>query len=355
MEKNIKNPLKKIVQPLLLWYAETARELPWRRDKEPYHVWLSEIMLQQTRVEAVKQYYLRFMAQLPTIKALAEAEEAVLLKLWEGLGYYNRVRNIQKAAKVIMEQYGGVFPGDYEAIHSLPGIGDYTAGAIASICFEQPTPAVDGNVLRVISRLTNDARCVDLPLVKREITEKLREIYPKTHRGDFTQALMELGAIVCVPNGEPKCSVCPLQKLCLAKQQDTWDQIPLKAKKKARRLEELTVFIFRCGGKLALRKRTQPGVLSGMLELPNTAGFLSETEMVKTAKAWGVSVSDIELCAHEKHVFTHIEWHMRCYFVTCRAEGDAFLWASENELNQQYALPSAFKKILRERQTELPG
>ena len=213
---------------LLPWYAGTARDLPWRHDREPYHVWLSEIMLQQTRVEAVKGYYNRFLTALPTIEQLANAEENLLLKLWEGLGYYNRVRNLQKAAQIITDEYGGRFPQRYADILALPGIGTYTAGAIASICFEQPTPAVDGNVLRVIARLTEDFAVIDTPQKKREITAALAAVYPAGHCGAFTQSLMELGAVVCVPNGVPNCAACPLEPLCRAHKNGTEQLLPVR-------------------------------------------------------------------------------------------------------------------------------
>lgn len=233
---------------LLPWFAEHRRDLPWRRDREPYHVWLSEIMLQQTRVEAVRGYYLRFLERLPDIAALASAPEDVLLKLWEGLGYYSRVRNLQKAAQCVMEQHGGEFPRELSTIRALPGIGDYTAGAIASICFEAPTAAVDGNVLRVILRLTV---CADSPAdvrVRRRIGEELSAVYPAGHCGDFTQALMELGATVCLPNGAPQCGACPLRALCEAHAQGTELQFPTKPPKKPRRIEQRTVFVLQCGG-----------------------------------------------------------------------------------------------------------
>ena len=208
--------LKQLPSLLLPWFARHRRELPWRRDKEPYHVWLSEIMLQQTRVEAVRGYYERFLERLPTVGALARAEENELLKLWEGLGYYSRVRNLQKAAQCIVDEYGGVFPRTYDEIRALPGIGPYTAGAICSICFELPTPAVDGNVVRVLSRFLADDAPVTDERVKRETARRLAEVYPRGHCGDFTQALMELGATVCLPNGAPLCESCPLRELCRA-------------------------------------------------------------------------------------------------------------------------------------------
>ena len=263
---------------LLPWFAEHRRDLPWRRDREPYHVWLSEIMLQQTRVEAVRGYYLRFLERLPDIAALASAPEDVLLKLWEGLGYYSRVRNLQKAAQCVMEQHDGEFPQELSAIRALPGIGDYTAGAIASICFEAPTAAVDGNVLRVILRLTV---CADSPAdvrVRRRIGEELSAVYPAGHCGDFTQALMELGATVCLPNGAPQCGACPLRALCEAHAQGTELQFPTKPPKKPRRIEQRTVFVLQCGDRLAVCKRPSHGLLAGLWQLPDVPGKLETAD-----------------------------------------------------------------------------
>ena len=259
-------------QRLLPWYAQCHRELPWRRDREPYHVWLSEIMLQQTRVEAVKGYYERFLHRLPTIKTLAEAPEDVLLKLWEGLGYYSRVRNLQKAAMQIVEKHKGVFPREYQEILALPGIGPYTAGAISSICFEQPTPAVDGNVLRVVMRLQACADPITEVSVQKEVARKLAAIYPKDNCGDFTQALMELGATVCVPNGAPACHCCPLAEICRGHQEGNAQNFPVKGEKKPRRKEQRTVFVLRCGEKIAVCRRPAKGLLAGMWQLPDMPG-----------------------------------------------------------------------------------
>ena len=225
---------------LLPWYANNARDLPWRHDREPYHVWLSEIMLQQTRVEAAKGYYNRFLAACPDIKTLAGASEDQLNKLWQGLGYYSRVRNLQKAAQVICQEHNGVFPTDFDAIRHLPGIGPYTAGAIASICFEQPRPAVDGNVLRVITRVLADATPIDSAAFRRAVTGRFAEVYPAGHCGAFTQSLMELGAIVCLPNGAPLCDRCPLQEVCRANQTQSQRSYPVKSPKTPRRKEEKT-------------------------------------------------------------------------------------------------------------------
>ena len=214
MESLYRN-LPKLLVP---WYRQHARQLPWRRDRKPYHVWISEIMLQQTRVEAVKGYYARFLKALPAVEQLAAAEEGILLKLWEGLGYYNRVRNMQKTARIIVDTYHGRFPQTAGELERLPGIGPYTAGAIASICFEQPAAAVDGNVLRVVARVCNIQSPVDLPQVKKEITSCLQRVYPAQNRGDFTQSMMELGATVCLPDRQPRCKACPLGGICRARQ-----------------------------------------------------------------------------------------------------------------------------------------
>ncbi|MDR1630475.1 MAG: A/G-specific adenine glycosylase [Oscillospiraceae bacterium] len=347
MDEITKNRIyENIAAPLYEWYEAAARDLPWRKDREPYHVWLSEIMLQQTRVEAVRAYYLRFLESLPTLASLTEADGGILLKLWQGLGYYNRARNLQKCAKMLVQEYDGRFPEDYEALLRLPGVGEYTAGAIASICFDKPTPAVDGNVLRVIARLMNDSRCVDDAAVKREVRERLARVYPQGKCGEFTQALMELGACVCVPNGAPKCHACPLGTLCLAFANGTQADLPVKAKKSPRKIEELTVFVFAHEGAIALQKREEKGVLHGLPELPNVKGHLDESQAIAAARGLEVEVAGIEKCIHRKHVFTHIEWHMRCYFVRAEACSGPFAWADSEALAKKYALPTAFQKLL---------
>ena len=331
---------------LLPWFAENARDLPWRRDKEPYHVWLSEIMLQQTRVEAVKGYYARFLRELPDIQSLAEADPERLTKLWEGLGYYSRVRNLQAAAKQILTEHGGVFPSDPDAIRTLKGVGDYTAGAVASICFEQPVPAVDGNVLRVVARLTGDDRPVNEEKTKADVREALRAVYPPAgQRGAFTQALMELGAIVCVPNGAPDCAHCPVGGFC-ASRDGGWKLLPVKAPKKARRREELTVFVLRCGDALAVRKRGESGLLAGLWELPNVPGHLTAAEAVEQAEHWGAHPREVLRETRKEHVFTHVEWDMRCFFLDCRETPEDFVWADGQALKNEVALPTAFKKLL---------
>lgn len=338
--------LKTIVSPLLQWYDTNKRKLPWRDDPTPYRVWVSEIMLQQTRVEAVKPYFERFLNELPDLEALARASEDRLLKLWEGLGYYSRVRNLKKAAKVVMEQYGGVLPGDAKELKKLPGIGEYTAGAIASIAYGRPEPAVDGNVLRVLARLTADERDIREPMVKRLAAENLREIYPAGRCGDFTQALMELGATVCLPNGAPLCGQCPLASSCAAQRENRQSSLPVVSPKPARRTEEKTVFLILHGGKAALQKRPEKGLLAGLWEFPWAPGNLSEQEAQKVLKAWGCSEVGLDRLPAAKHVFTHVEWRMTGYLARATGYAPGFYWAGREDFDTRCALPSAYKKYL---------
>lgn len=335
---------------LLPWFVSHARALPWRRDKEPYHVWLSEIMLQQTRVEAVKPYYARFLAQLPDIKALSECEHDTLMKLWEGLGYYSRARNLQKAAQQIMEQHGGEYPRTYDEIRALAGIGDYTAGAVASICFDLPEPAVDGNVLRVYTRLFGDARCTDEPAVRREIRETLRGVYAGLagQRGLLTQALMELGATVCIPNGAPHCADCPMRELCAAHRTDTAAEYPVRKQKKARRIEEKTVYILQCGDCIAVRKRPAKGLLAGLWELPAVAGKLEAQAALDAAAQWQTGAAELRSVRQRVHIFTHIEWYMTCVHLLVTRMPDCFRWVTPQQLETETALPTAFKICLPE-------
>lgn len=335
-----------IVEPLLRWYHENKRILPWRLTKDPYCIWVSEIMLQQTRVEAVKPYYERFLKTLPTIKHLAEAEEETILKLWEGLGYYSRVRNMQKAAQQVMAEYGGKIPADHKALLKLKGIGPYTAGAVASIAFGLPFPAVDGNVLRVMSRLTADPADISLAATKREWEDQITEIMPSDCPGDLNQALMEIGATVCLPNGAPRCGVCPLRKYCEAYRKNQISLFPVKAEKKARTQEFLNVFFCVHHNKIAISKRPSKGLLSGLWELPNV-----QKEMAPPAalQEWGILKGELLPMKMQKHIFTHVEWHMDCYFVTVFERTDSdLLWLTKEEAEAEYALPSAFKKIWQE-------
>ena len=340
--------LAALPEALLPWYRENRRDLPWRKDREPYHVWLSEIMLQQTRVEAVKGYYSRFLEALPDVAALANCDDDLLHKLWEGLGYYSRVRNLKKAAGVILENHGGAFPETYEEVRALPGIGDYTAGAICSICFDRPTPAVDGNVLRVISRLTEDPTPIDLPAQKKAVSAALAEVYP-ADAGDFTQALMELGATLCGPNWKPRCEECPCRDFCGGAIHGTAEQYPVKLPKKGKKTEEKTVFILSCDGKIALEKRPDKGLLAGLWQFPNVPGKLDVPQALETVESWGLVPRDIRRQSDRNHIFTHIRWEMRGIFLEVSEPGGEFVWMSQAQIEKEAALPTAFRQFWEER------
>lgn len=371
--------LEQLVFPLLQWFLNHARVLPWREEPTPYRVWVSEIMLQQTRVEAVKPYFERFTTALPDADALSACPEDELLKLWEGLGYYNRVRNMQKAAVEVVENYGGQLPADYEKLLKLKGIGHYTAGAVASIAYGIPVPAVDGNVLRVLTRVSAD----DTDIMKQSfrnqmetLLEKLMhgtsdrdeknvfpwmenaddlraQVYHQNLAGAFNQALMELGATVCVPNGAPLCEVCPWKDLCEAKKQGLIDQIPVKSKAKPRKIEEKTVLILRDDDKVAIRKRPQKGLLAGLYELPNMEGSMGQEEVVSLVKQMGYAPIRIQPLGEAKHIFSHIEWHMTGYVIRVEepemrqqvqsgSQKDDLLFVNAEDAKEKYAIPSAF-------------
>ena len=334
--------LARLPGALLPWYDDGHRDLPWRQDKNPYHIRVSEIMLQQTRVEAVKGYYARFLEKLPTVADLATCDDDSLHKLWEGLGYYIRVRNLKKATIQIMDQYNGVFPDEYNQIRNLPGIGDYTAGAICSIAFNQKTPAVDGNVLRVFSRLTDDDRPIDSPMFKKFAQEELKKIYPD-RAGDFTQALMELGATLCGPNRQPDCENCPCKDFCLGYQRQTALGLPKKSSPKQRKTEEKTVLILCCDGRFALEKRPNKGLLAGLWQFPNVPGKRNIQETLTEVEKNGVKPREILMQVERKHIFTHKEWDMRGAYVETANWGGDFLWLTAEEINSQIALPTAFR------------
>ena len=336
--------LKEIVEPLIRWFRENKRDLPWRQTKDPYAVWVSEIMLQQTRVETVKPYYIRFLQTLPTVKDLANADEEVILKLWEGLGYYSRVRNMQKAAIQIMEDFGGVFPANQKDLLSLKGIGPYTAGAVGSIAFGLPIPAVDGNVLRVMSRITADASDISLQITKKEWESRLAEIMPQECAGDLNQALMELGAMVCLPNGAPKCEICPARMMCEAYKNGLTEVLPVRAKKKARKIEERTVLLLFQNGKAALRKRADTGLLASLWEFPSVLGNLDEAGVSLALAQMGLSAQTVEPMGSAKQIFTHIEWDMKGYFADVTGETDDLFWADAAAFDAA-AIPTAFKKF----------
>lgn len=340
--------MNEIIPLLIRWYETVRKPLPWRESPTPYHVWISEIMLQQTRIEAVIPYYRRFLAELPTVYDLAAVEDDRLMKLWEGLGYYSRARNLKKAARIIVDEYGGELPRTADELRKLPGIGDYTAGAVASIAFGEPEPAVDGNVLRIISRITASAEDITLEKTKKAVRERLREVYPSggagREAGLLTEGLMELGETVCLPkpNGAPKCTDCPINGHCLAYQRGRTDDYPVKGAKKARRIEERTVLLLRCGDRYAIRKRDTSGMLAGMWEFPNTAGHVSRTEAVENLGLCA-DIHAIRPVGTAKHIFSHVEWHMIGYEVTVAAENPALTWADAETIRKTYAIPTAFR------------
>lgn len=338
--------LEEIVTPLVKWYRENKRILPWRDKGNAYYTWVSEIMLQQTRVEAVKPYFERFITELPDVASLADCPQEKLLKLWEGLGYYNRVRNMQEAAQTVKKEYNGRLPEDYQTLLSLKGIGSYTAGAIASIAYGINVPAVDGNVLRVISRITESAEDISRQAVRKKIEQQLQEIMPEECPGDFNQALMELGAVVCIPNGKAKCGECPVASVCLAYRHDKVDSLPVKAPKKARMLEDRTVFIIQDGECTAIRKRPEKGLLAGLYELPNIQGHLKREEALLYVEKMGLDPLYIEKLPPAKHIFSHIEWRMQAYRIKVsslkKAQDRELIFADKEQSGKQYAIPSAF-------------
>ena len=338
--------LGQVPDPLLHWYDAGNRVLPWRTDPKPYYVWLSEIMLQQTRVEAATPYFERFIASLPTIADLAAAPEEQLLKLWEGLGYYNRVRNLQKAARVVMDEYGGQLPADFEALQTLPGIGRYSAGAISSIAFGIAVPAVDGNVLRVLSRVLASEADIAREDVKRNMGAALIQVMPTGRPGDFNQALMELGAMVCLPNGAPRCDACPLAALCRARAGGLTAQLPRKAPKKARRTEQHTVFLLFQNGCVGVQKRPATGLLRGLWGLPSAPAHLPQREAEQALASLGFTVTGLQDAGKTKHIFTHVEWQMQGYTATVSGRCGDIVFVDPQQLADDYCLPSAFRAYM---------
>lgn len=366
--------LREIPGLLCTWYAAHKRDLPWRRQRDAYAVWVSEIMLQQTRVEAVRPYYSRFMAALPDIRALADCQEDALLKLWEGLGYYSRVRNIQKAARVLAEQTspGGCpeLPGDRDALLKLPGIGEYTAGAIASIAFGQAVPAVDGNVLRILARLLADDRDILQPGVKKEYGKALEAVMrdyfsenPEEHPGNFNQALMDLGAALCLPHAQPLCAQCPLAALCAAHRKQEETAYPVRLARKQKRIEERTILLIRDGSHVVLRRRPPKGLLAGLYEFPGMEGRLTQEQALDAVRAFGLVPLQIRPLDPARHIFSHVEWRMTAYEIRI-AEHDSFgdtreapdgdlIFAGNTQIERDYPIPSAFSAFAARLQVHL--
>ncbi|MBN7771783.1 A/G-specific adenine glycosylase [Clostridium aminobutyricum] len=345
--------MKQFQSDLLVWYDKKARVLPWRSEPTPYRVWISEMMLQQTRVDTVIPYFMRFLTELPTIQDLAEVEEDKLLKLWQGLGYYNRALNLKKAAQIIVSKFAAQLPSEKEELVSLPGIGPYSAGAIASIAFGKAVPAVDGNVLRILSRLLASKEDITNTKIKKELEEIVTLLVPAERPGDFNQALMDLGATICLPNGEPQCTECPVQTHCKAYKEELTSDIPVKSVKKARAIDKKTVFVIIAEGKFALRKRDEGGLLPNLWEFPNVDGYLTQKQSEQLLQEMGITLKQIQPIKMSKHIFSHREWHMKGYFVEGEVLSSSnFTWATEEEIRHQYSIPTAFKAFMKYCQNE---
>lgn len=342
-DKNI-DQIKPVTSALLSWYHKNARKLPWRESLDPYRIWVSEIMLQQTRVETVIPYYIRFLKAFPTVEALAGADEEKLMKHWQGLGYYSRARNMRKAAKVVAEEMNGRLPQDVEGLKKLPGIGEYTAGAIASIAYGAVVPAVDGNVYRVLSRLLASHEDIGLAETQKALYKVAGKLVPQKESGAYNQAVMDLGAEICVPK-TPKCLLCPLTRWCQGYGQGIADQLPVKAVAQKRKQEERTVFFIHCGGLILLNKRPDKGLLAGMWEYPNIPGIFTNDAAEKYWTGQGLAVQSMKALPKAKHIFTHMEWRMQGFWIEA-GNTDVFpggRWVSLDELRENYAIPSAFK------------
>ena len=336
--------IERALSEILPWYAANRRILPWREDPTPYHIWISEIMLQQTRIEAVIPYYKRFLGELPDLAALAAVSEDSLLKLWEGLGYYSRARNLKRAAMTVMEQYNGSLPGKAAELKKLPGIGDYTAAAIASIAYGEPEPAVDGNVLRVMMRLLACSDDIADPQTRKNTASLLRRFYPNGKNASLlTEGLMELGEVLCLPNGVPLCGQCPLCSVCLAHESGKEDEFPVKTSRKERRVEEKTILLLQCENRFAVRKRPGKGLLAGLWEFPNADGKLDASGALHAAEAIGVSASNVLPCGEAKHIFTHVEWRMKGYLLRCDKTFDSLVWLTPSEIAARCSIPTAFR------------
>lgn len=342
--------IRPAVGELLEWYDVCKRPMAWRDEVSPYRTWVSEIMLQQTRVEAVRAYFDRWMAALPTIEHLAAADMEQLYKLWEGLGYYSRVRNLKKAAEIVVNDFGGFLPSEKKQLLSLPGIGEYTAGAIASIAFGLPAAAVDGNVIRVFSRFLNIDTVISDDKHKKELSTALESIYPTDKCGDFTQALMELGALVCLP-GTPKCDQCPWRARCKGFAAGRAAELPVLPKKPEKERVPMTVCVLQNKEGYFLRKRPAKGLLAGLWEPWHCEGLLSANELAEKLAEHGIRARNIRPLGHRHHIFTHKRWEMEGYIAECD-KADNFTHVKYQQLASDIALPKAFSPFLEEKEDE---
>ncbi len=337
--------MNKITEKLISWYQENKRDLPWRHTKNPYFIWISEIMLQQTRVEAVKVYYERFIKELPTLEDLANVKEDKLLKLWEGLGYYSRVRNMQKTAKILIKKGFKNLPNTKEELLSLPGIGAYTAGAILSIAFDIPTPAIDGNVYRVLGRVYKIEDSIFKNSTYKIYEEKINKLLPKDQASSFTQSFMDLGSEICTPKS-PKCSECPLRLECKAYKENKMENYPVKDKKIEQKIEERIVFLFVYKNKVAIRKREDKGLLASLYEFPNTLNLSSLIDVENELLEKNIPILSTMEIGEAKHVFSHKIWYMKGYLIELKKPIQEYLWVTKDELQSKYSIPSAFAYFL---------
>ena len=333
---------KNFTNTILAWYDQGHRDLPWRRTQDPYRIWISEIMLQQTRAETVVSYYERFLARYPTVQDLASAPEEELLKAWEGLGYYSRARSLQKAAKAIVSQYDGQLPADLNKLRALPGVGDYTAGAIASIAFGIPAAAVDGNVERVLCRWDAITDEVGTPAVRRQIAARAQALVPRDRPGAFANAMMEMGATMCTPKN-PKCLLCPFREGCMGFAQGIAQELPHKAKKKAQRVENRAVLLVFCDNRVLIVKR-QEKLLGGLFVFPDVLEESDPARLCRALEALGIRAAYDEKLGHARHVFTHLIWEMDVHAVVAdeMTQVPGGQWVTRQEL-AALPLPTAVK------------
>lgn len=332
---------------LLPWYQQNKRVLPFRGTHDPYAVWVSEIMLQQTRTETVAGYYTRFLARFPHVRALGEADEQEVLKLWEGLGYYSRARNLHRAARMILREYHGEFPRTYSALRALPGIGDYTAAAIASIAYRLPYPAIDGNLNRVLSRVHGIREDIDRPATKERILALAQEHIDTEAPGDWNQALMDLGATICTP-GTPECDRCPLQPICDAYARGDAEQLPIRAAAKPPVPVDVGVGIVVCSGKVLLQQR-EASLLKGLWVFALSEGDSTPEGVQKRLSAMGVEAELVQKLGEARHVFTHRIWNMRLYYFHADQKrcGRGCQWADAAALSA-LPLPTAMRAARQE-------
>lgn len=337
-------------QDLLGWYDSQKRDLPWRINQDPYRIWVSEIMLQQTRVETVKPFYHNFMDKFPTIQALAEAPEDEVLKAWEGLGYYSRARNLQAAAREVQARYGGIVPDTRDEILKLKGVGSYTAGAILSIAYEKSEPAVDGNVMRVFSRLLYMTDDIGKASSKVKFEELVRQVIPAGRAGDFNQALMELGALICLPRN-PQCLTCPVFDYCLARKEGVQDELPVKGKAKPPKAVHLLVTIVARGDEYLINKRPEQGLLAGLWEFPmvNEDVESDDEEIIQAdlLKRFGVRIGAIAPVTSIQHTFSHLQWNLDVYradFLSGEIRSETALFVPADQLDN-FTFSVAHSKI----------